>query len=234
MSYNSQPQQQKPGEDPFVVLYAEPLPLQEYFELIDDHLRCRHELASLEEQLASRAQQFRVVEKRLLVRLKDRNPAPMQNLELLFEGTYQQLLELADATGATQDELIFMRARLNAGTRLLLLLLRLRFALSPEDAAMVGAHLSPLVDETPDFGWEERTDASIMHLLKTALSKDKDGGKDTRSSAPSTLNRPADASKLKKHITLVADRLHKGLRPTRDKMEPSAPASSSKEPTSLD
>ena len=28
-----------------------------------------------------------------------------------------------------------------------------------------------------------------------------------------SLTRPADASKLKKHITLVCDRLHKGLRP---------------------
>ena len=31
--------------------------------------------------------------------------------------------------------------------------------------------------------------------------------------AQATLSRPSDASKLKKHITLVADRLHKGQRP---------------------
>ena len=35
------------GEEPFAALYAEPLPLQEYFELIDDHLRCRHALSAL-------------------------------------------------------------------------------------------------------------------------------------------------------------------------------------------
>ena len=212
--HHTAPQQQTSGEEPFAVVFSEPLPLQEYFELIDDHLRCRAECDALHEQLAARAQQFRVVEKRLLVRLKDRNPAPMQNLELLFEGTYQQLLNLADATGAAQDQLTFMRARLAAGTRLLLLLLRLRFALTPDDCAALEAHLSPLVDETPDLGWEERTDAAITHLLKTSLAKDKEGGKDARPSAPSTLSRPADASKLKKHITLVADRLHKGLRPT--------------------
>ena len=149
----------------------------------------------------------------------------MQNLELLFEGTYQQLLQLGDETGACQDQLLFMRARLAAGTRLLLLLLRLRyasapiernliwrpsarpavntsrhqqstlspllppcrsrpaldpllglsnrFALSPEDAGVLETHLSPLVDETPDMGWEERTDAAITHLLKTSLAKDR-------------------------------------------------------------
>ena len=46
-----------------------------------DDRRCRHELAHLNDELAKRAQQFRVIEKRLLVRLKDRNPAPLQNLE---------------------------------------------------------------------------------------------------------------------------------------------------------
>ena len=104
VSFHAQPRQQTSGEDPFVALYAEPLPLQEFFELIDDHLRCRAELDGYSEQLALRAQQFRVVEKRLLVRLKDRNPAPMQNLELLFEGTYQQVLELADATGTALEQ----------------------------------------------------------------------------------------------------------------------------------
>merc|ERR1711871_1051421 len=71
---HAQPQQARSGEEPFVVLYADPLPLQEYFELIDDHLRCRADLDACSEQLSQRAQQFRVVEKRLLVRLKDRNP----------------------------------------------------------------------------------------------------------------------------------------------------------------
>jgi hypothetical protein len=50
---------------------------------------------------------------------------------------------------------------------------------------------------------EERTDAAITHLLKTALAKDRDAAKDARASATATLSRPADASKLKKHITLV-------------------------------
>ena len=40
-----------------------------------------------------------------------------------------------------------------------------------QDAATLEAHLSPLIDETPDLGWEERTDAAITHLLKTALAK---------------------------------------------------------------
>jgi len=204
---------QGPSEEPFAVDYAEPLPLQEYFELIDEHLRCRAQLRVLSDQLTNRAQQFRIIEKRLLVRLKDRNPAPMQNLELLFDGTYHQLLHLAEATEIVQQQLRFHGARLAAGTRLLLLLLRLRFGLNAEDAELIEAHLSPVVNDTPDQGWEERTDAAITHLLRSSLSKET--SKDVRSSNAVQLVCPTDASKLKKHITLVADRLHKGLRPIR-------------------
>jgi Bardet-Biedl syndrome 9 protein len=113
-------------EEPFAVLYAEPLPLQEYFELIDSHLHCRAELDGHMAELEKRAQQFRIVEKRLLVRLKDRNPAPIGNLELLSEGTYHQLLDLSDRASAAHDALQFQRTRLSAGTRLIHLLLRLR------------------------------------------------------------------------------------------------------------
>ena len=143
----------------------------------------------------------------------------MQNLELLVEGTYQQLLELADNAQRSQEALGFQRARLAAATRLLHLLLKLRFGLTAEDVASLEAHLSPLVEETVDQGWEERTDAAVTHLLKTALAKDRDAHKEGgggRSSAHGALARPPNAEKLKKHITLVADRLNKGLRPGRD------------------
>ena len=60
---------------------------------------------------------------------------------------------------------------------------------------------------------------------RDATWQDSERGKDARA-GPSTLSRPADCSKLKKHITLVADRLHKGLRPTKEKEggTPAAPA----------
>ena len=61
---------------------------------------------------------------------------------------------------------------------------------------------------------QERTDVAITHLLKTALAKDRDAAQEN-SRALGRLPRRVDATRLKKHITLLADRLHKGLRPTR-------------------
>ena len=98
--------------------------------------------------------------------------------------------------------------RLSASTRLLLLLLRLRFRLDPDDAEILEAHLTPIVDEAQDQGWQERVDAALTQLLRTTLSKSgKESG--AAATAPQALVCPPDATKLKKHISLVVDRLSK-------------------------
>merc|ERR1712060_640354 len=99
------------------------------------------------------------------------------------------LMELASAVEAAQQQLRFHGARLSSGTRLLLLLLRLRFALDEDDSAILAAHLSPLLDETPEQGWEERTIAALTHLLRTGLAKN---AKESSAAAAQTLTRPAD------------------------------------------
>jgi Bardet-Biedl syndrome 9 protein len=153
------------------------------------------------------------------VRLKDRNPVPLSNLELLLTGTYDQLMDLARAAEAAQQQLSFHATRLSAGTRLLLLLLELKFGLTPDEISTLHAHLSPVVLPAHDQGWEEVTYASLAHLLRTALAKP--GKEDTvASSSLQTLSRPADAAKLKKSITLVCDRLSKGMRPREAQDDP--------------
>lgn len=58
-------------------------------------------------------------------------------------------------------------------------------------------------------GWEETVDAAISHLLKTCLSK---SSKEQALNLSSQLSIPKDTSRLKKHITLLCDRLAKGGR----------------------
>lgn len=52
-------------------------------------------------------------------------------------------------------------------------------------------------------------DAAVSHLLKTCLSK---GSKEQALTLSSPLSKPRDTSRLKKHITLLCDRLAKGGR----------------------
>ena len=81
-------------DEPFQIAYQEPLPLADFFACIDDHFRCRKALSEAEATLNDRAHQFRLIQKRLLVRFKERNPSPLANLDMLLHGTYNQLIEL--------------------------------------------------------------------------------------------------------------------------------------------
>lgn len=58
-------------------------------------------------------------------------------------------------------------------------------------------------------GWEETVDAALSHLLKTCLSK---SSKEQALNLSSQLHLPKDTSRLKKHITLLCERLAKGGR----------------------
>lgn len=107
-----------------------------------------------------------------------------------------------------QDAVKGTASNLSCATFLLLLLMRYRFNLDDDNYGVLFAHLSPTVDDNTEQGWEECTDAAMTHLLRTTLAK---SAKDT-ASAPQPLVVPPDTTKLKKHITIVCDRLTKGAR----------------------
>jgi hypothetical protein len=60
------------------------------------HFQARQNIAQLSAQLNDVAHQYRMVEKRLLVRYKDRNPTPMGGLDSLMKETYAKLLALSE------------------------------------------------------------------------------------------------------------------------------------------
>ena len=76
---------------PFKACFQGPMPLTDYFELIDSHFNVRLAMENYKELLQQRAHQFRVIQKRLLTRFKDKTPSPLQHLDTLLEGTYKQV-----------------------------------------------------------------------------------------------------------------------------------------------
>ncbi|CAM9770142.1 unnamed protein product, partial [Heterosigma akashiwo] len=193
---------------PFAVEYTEPLPLQDFYTMIDHHLECRHTLLAKNSSLNDCAHQFRIIEKRLLVRFKDRNPAPLAALDVLMEETYKRLLELAGEVEAAQAALRRAANRLSCTARLILMLVRYRFGLDDTNFNILSANFCPEVVDNPEQGWEELVDAAMTYLLRTALAKTQ---KETALLQPSVAM-PADTAKLRKHISIVCDRLNKGHR----------------------
>lgn len=201
------------------VFYQEPLPLADFFATIDTHFGLRKEKLELSAELNDRAHQFRVIQKRLLVRYKDRNPAPVNCLDVLLHGTYEQLITLSHRMEDVEAKLVIAANRLSCCVYLILMLIKYRFHLDEESSRVLQSYLSPIVNESGngaiEQGWEERTDSAMTELLRTLLAKQPQA-KDANSSAAgaagqaSDLAMPEDVKKLKKHITIVCDRLGKG------------------------
>lgn len=200
---------EKQGTKDFSCSFSGCVPLQEYFELIDHHFELRINGKKLEELLSERAVQFRAIQRRLLTRFRDKTPAPLQHLDTLLDGTYKQVIALADAIEENQDRLLQSFSCLKSATHLLILLIRLWQRLSADQTAILEAAFLPLQEDTQELGWEETVDAAITYLLKTCLSK---SSKEQALNLSSQLNIPKDTSRLKKHITLLCDRLAKGGR----------------------
>jgi hypothetical protein len=60
-----------------------------------------------------------------------------------------------------------------------------------------------------EIGWEERVNCALVQALRTGLAKP--GKESLAGSAPPKPKMAADTKKLKKHMTLVCDRLSKGM-----------------------
>jgi len=203
----------KGGEEAFAISFQEALPLQDFFNSIDEHFDARAVWSKTSEQLGERAHQFRSIQKRLLVRFKDRNPAPLGHLDTLLEGTFTQLNELGAKMEGCMEKLKAAAHKLSCGCELILLLIRYRFSLDNENYEALRSYLSPTVLDATEQGWEECTDAAMTHLLRTSLAK---SAKDSAGGVPAPLAPLADTSKLKKHIGIVCERLARGARLTGD------------------
>mmetsp|Transcript_15360 Transcript_15360/g.31875 ORF Transcript_15360/g.31875 Transcript_15360/m.31875 type:complete len:870 (-) Transcript_15360:93-2702(-) len=196
------------GGEPFTITYQDSLPLHDYFALMDDHFSLRKHLEELRSDLADRTQQYRVIQKRLLVRFKDRNPSPLNHVDALLTLTFEQVIQLTEAIDDVERALQTVSCHLSAATELVLLLIRFRFELDDENFRVLRLHLTPEMCDTVEQGWEEQVDASLIHLLRTSLARN---AKD-RSALPPPMKMPPDTMKLKKRVTSVVDRLANGGR----------------------
>jgi Bardet-Biedl syndrome 9 protein len=207
------------NQEAFKIEFTEAMPFNEYFATMDAHFGARQHLAASQQTLSERAHQFRSIQKRLLVRFKDRNPSPLFNLDYLFEDTFQQLIRIADEVEKQQIALLQASNALVCATHLILLLLRYQLGghFTKDDFKTLQHHLSPIVMDSQSQGWEECIDAAMTHLLRTVLAKNVKES----SSMPQPIVMPPETSKVRKHITLVCDRLAKGanLRDTKKSWE---------------
>lgn len=163
----------------------------------------------MNDELRNRSHQLRSIQKRLLLRFMDRNPAPLNNLDLLVEDTFQSLVKISQKVELKQLEMKQISMQLSNAVSLFTLLVKFDLNMKSKDYSLLCQFLSPVVSlcsDPEEQGWEEITDASMTHLLRTALSKSAR----ERESVPQPIDFPKDTNRVKKHIAIVIDRLSKG------------------------
>jgi len=195
------------GGEPFEMGCSEDLdePMSFYGRVVDEHFEARVVLRDIHAELEKSAAQFRGIQKRLLVRFKDRNPAPLNELDTLLDLSHERLADGAARGEAAEQRLHTAAQRLQLTTRLVLLILRLRFGLDAELFGVLERHWSPVVRDTQEQGWEEATELSLSVLLKTSLGKG--GAKDVAAMPHGHAAMPKDTVKLKRLMGQVCERL---------------------------
>ncbi|GIX68667.1 protein PTHB1 [Caerostris darwini] len=184
--------------------FTSPLPLQEYFKIIEDHFTNRQVIQEVEDLIAHRSLQFRVVQKRLLTKLKDSTPSPLNNLDTLLEATHRQIMSVTETMDRHLKALECSCCALNSATNLILLLIKLSTNMKEEEWMHLHACFSPVVTFDSYQGWEEKVNIALTYLLKHCL------GKVDETKFPEAKLEPLkDVTKLKKHMTLVFDKIMK-------------------------
>lgn len=160
----------------YKITYTERLPLKELDSAIDKHFECRTQLKKLRKQQDESTIQFRMIQKRLLNRFKDKNPSPLNNLDFLLTHTYGIIIDVANQIDLYKEKLALTASELASTIEIALLLTSFGTSekMTKEQYEMLKLCIQPQVDDgnlLSEMGWEEVCYASTAHLLRTCLSK---------------------------------------------------------------
>ena len=207
-----------------VLKFEEDLPLNDFFPLLERHHAQRAAVSALHGRLTRLSQQFRAVQKRLLVRYKDKNPTPLLHFDVLLTETYDAIVQVSALLDTEQAALSALSSQLAAASQHLVLLLSLKHQLDRknQDALRQVFHLQGgeeralsgvVMDTDAGSGWEERLDASLIHVLRFVLTKaakpEEAGGGGGGGGNAEVMK---DVGRLKKHLVMLNERLARGLR----------------------
>ncbi len=139
--------------------------------------------------------------------------ASLDHLDVLLAGTFDKIRDASDRVDECRAALGVAARSLALITGLTVLLMRHRFSLDDANYETLQSALSTHIDDCDggEPGWEERTDAAVMQLLRTTLAKTSK--QDNSAAASAELTLPKNLKKFTKHITILCDRLGKGALP---------------------
>ncbi len=117
------------------------LPIAEIHRAMDEYDQAKDRMHAQELDLEKLSGLYRAIQKRLLLRFKDKNPAPLNNLDLLLSTTYQKVLALASDIDRSQKDFATTCFRLALSIQTLLLLTKIQSKCDEETYEAVRGYL---------------------------------------------------------------------------------------------
>ena len=199
----------KVAKENLEVSFQEALPLQDLFESLDQHCSAVSQYNILHRQFVYRSKQLRALQKRVLLRFKDKNPVSLSQLEILLDDTVAQISQAVHFSKTLSNDLKNTQSSLSAALQMLLMLMEFRFGIKFDGVRVLRSYISPSVQDIFEQCWEELAEASVAALIRIFLTGNKKAGNlDIGQSQP--YDEVHDTSKLKKLISAACERLARG------------------------
>ncbi|KAL0271990.1 UNVERIFIED_CONTAM: hypothetical protein PYX00_005135 [Menopon gallinae] len=190
----------------FSLSYDGVLPLQTFFEEVERYHGLLCERKSARDKLSKRTCQYRTIQKKVLVNLKDVTPKPISNLNNILTDTYEMILSSIEEIEGIEGHLETSRYSVNALSSLMMTLMKL-MTISAKDLEYLEIIFSGNAYDFDDQGWLEVQSAAATYFLRTAMAKSV---RDQQKPTDITLEPVSNVSKLVKTYSSVVDRVTKG------------------------
>lgn len=109
------------------------IPIEEFQAIIELHFQLRLHLVDLLSNLNDRSHQFRMIQKRLLLRFKEKTPSKLLGMDVIMHETFQEIIQLGEEVEDYQMKLNHVSNDLTHVSKLVIFIASIKYNLSLED-----------------------------------------------------------------------------------------------------
>ncbi|KAF5296664.1 hypothetical protein FQR65_LT10204 [Abscondita terminalis] len=184
-------------------VYKNSLPTLELFEFIRKHFEQLQIVKEIQAKLSLLSGQFRLIQKKLISKYKDKNPNSLFNMEMLLEETYLKII----SCGSQLEIELEKSTKTQIELKCLLELFSTLIEIADVDKNIVPilqTAFCPFVYDSETQVWEDVMETCVCYLLYTIFSRSE--GEKIKMT---TCEEIKDITKLELHVTQVLDRIRR-------------------------
>ncbi|XP_045474293.1 protein PTHB1 [Harmonia axyridis] len=194
-------------DEGFSINFGGLLPISPLVSCVNRHFRVRKEVVRLQEKLSVLSSQYRLIEKRLVAKLKAKTPIPLTKLGILLNDTSMDISNTIEEFMEKNAELSKVQVELECCLNALMNLIRV-MDVDKKLLILIESVFQPFVCDIENQNWEDVVECNLQYLLRTSLAKSE---KDKLRAECSSFEEVQDITKMEKHLSQVLERLSRKM-----------------------